>query len=142
MDTLWIQINLRSFINQMDASSWFMTPFWFKCRFFAMSLDCDGGTNILWIYQEHLQLFFFLEFFLLVLSISCFFSIFVVIYHKNRVLKVPKGKSFKIKKCDILLYDTTCVNCDFWVKPVWGLGCLLSFYHVQLGWSSNMAESV
>ena len=28
-----------------------MTPFWFKCRFFAMSLDCDGGTNILWIYQ-------------------------------------------------------------------------------------------
>ena len=35
MDTLWIQINLRSFINQMDASSWFMTPFWFKCRFFC-----------------------------------------------------------------------------------------------------------
>ena len=34
----------------MDAGSWFMTPFWFKCRFFAMSLDCDGGTNILWIY--------------------------------------------------------------------------------------------
>ena len=28
-----------------------MTPFWFKCRFFAMSFDCDGGTNILWIYQ-------------------------------------------------------------------------------------------
>ena len=35
MDTLWIQINLRSFINQMDASSWFMTPFWFKCRIFC-----------------------------------------------------------------------------------------------------------
>ena len=35
MDTLWIQINLRLFINQMDVSSWFMTPFWFKCRFFC-----------------------------------------------------------------------------------------------------------
>ena len=35
MDTLRIQINLRSFINQMDASSWFVTPFWFKCRFFC-----------------------------------------------------------------------------------------------------------
>ena len=30
---------------------------------------------------------------------ALFFSIFVVIYHKNRVLKVPKGKTFKIKKC-------------------------------------------
>ena len=28
-----------------------MTPFWFKCRFFAMSLDCDGGTNIVRIYR-------------------------------------------------------------------------------------------
>ena len=57
MDTLWIQINLRSFINQMDASSWFMTPFLFKCRFFCNVVglwqrykDCDRGTNILRIY--------------------------------------------------------------------------------------------
>ena len=35
MDTLWIQINLRSFINQMDASTSFITPFWSKCRFFC-----------------------------------------------------------------------------------------------------------
>ena len=25
-----------------------------------------------------------------------------------------------------LLYDTTCVNSDFWVKPVWGLGWFIS----------------
>ena len=28
-----------------------MTSFWFKFRFFAMLLDCDGSTNILWIYH-------------------------------------------------------------------------------------------
>ena len=44
MDTLWIQINLRSFINQMDASSWFMTPFWFKCRFFC---------NVVWLWRRY-----------------------------------------------------------------------------------------
>ena len=44
MDTLWIQINLRSFINQMDASSWFMAPFWFKCRYFC---------NVVWLWQRY-----------------------------------------------------------------------------------------
>ena len=87
-----------------------------QCRWIVTAVQIYCG------YIKNICNCFFLEFFLLVLSISCFFSIFVVIYHKNRVLKVPKGKSFKIKKCDILLYDTTCVNCDFWVKPVWGLG--------------------
>ena len=24
-----------------------------------------------------------------------------------------------------LLYDTTCLNLDFWVKLVWGLGCIV-----------------
>ena len=56
--------------------------------------------------------------------------------------RFDKHHSFNVLGFIHLLYDTTCVNCDFWVKPVWGLGCLLSFYHVQLGWSSNMAESV
>ena len=35
----------------MDASTSFITPFWSKCRFFAMLLDCDGGTNILWMHR-------------------------------------------------------------------------------------------
>ena len=35
--------------------------------------------------------------------------------------------SFNVLGFIQLLYDTTCVNSDFWVKPVWGLGC-----HVHL----------
>ena len=31
--------------------------------------------------------------------------------------------SFNVLGFIQLLYDTTCVNSDFWVKPVWGLGC-------------------
>ena len=31
--------------------------------------------------------------------------------------------SFNVLGFIQLLYDTTCVNIDFWVKPVWGLGC-------------------
>ena len=27
-----------------------------------------------------------------------------------------------------LLYDTTSLNPDFWVKPVWGLGCPRTFF--------------
>ena len=32
--------------------------------------------------------------------------------------------SFNVLGFIQLLYDTTCVNSDFWVKPVWGLGCV------------------
>ena len=30
-----------------------------------------------------------------------------------------------------LLYDTTCVNSDFWVKPVWGLGVVLDLWRCE-----------
>ena len=30
--------------------------------------------------------------------------------------------SFNVLGFIQLLYDTTCINSDFWVKPVWGLG--------------------
>ena len=33
--------------------------------------------------------------------------------------------SFNVLGFIQLLYDTTCVNSDFWVKPVWGLGCAI-----------------
>ena len=29
-----------------------------------------------------------------------------------------------------LLYDTTCLFTDFWVKPVWGLGCTHNNIHI------------
>ena len=34
--------------------------------------------------------------------------------------------SFNVLGFIQLLYDTTCANTDFWVKPVWGLGCMVS----------------
>ena len=36
--------------------------------------------------------------------------------------------SFNVLGFIQLLYDTTCVNSDFWVKPVWGLGCIVCRY--------------
>ena len=76
MDTLWIQINLRSFINQMDASSWFMTPFWFKCRFFC---------NVVWlwrwyIYTVDISIFMVLYCFKHCSNIGMWISEFIIIY--------------------------------------------------------------
>ena len=37
--------------------------------------------------------------------------------------RFDKCHSFNVLGFIQLLYDTTCVNSDFWVKPVWSLGC-------------------
>ena len=38
--------------------------------------------------------------------------------------RFDENHSFNVLGFIQLLYDTTCVNIDFWVKPLWGLGCL------------------
>ena len=42
--------------------------------------------------------------------------------------RFAEHNSFNVLGFIQLLYDTTCLFTDFWVKPVWGLGCV----HVTL----------
>ena len=49
--------------------------------------------------------------------------------------------SFNVLGFIQLLYDTTCVNSDFWVKPVWGLG-RLAFSSLYQNYSKTRNSSV
>ena len=45
--------------------------------------------------------------------------------------------SFNVLGFIQLLYDTTCVNSDFWVNPVWGLGCQSNLFAGEVAGGEN-----